>query len=352
MDTERVVVGILHPPEWCGSNEAFESAVQSLRAVDPRVEVGQATYVEDHDRRTARRPGADPQLLLGAPPVPEEVQDLLRRTHVVVAIDLPLDVRSFAPELRWVQSVGAGTTQLQSAGLAEAGIRLTSNGGSNSAGIAEFVLGRVLEAQKRFPEIQALQHERRWEPVYGAQLAGQTLGLIGYGPINQAVAVRAAAFEMRVLATRRTAGARPEASVERFFTTAGLTEMLSECDVVVAAVPETSETVGLMDRAAFAAMPRGSFFVNVGRGTLVDEAALADALRTGALGAAAIDVAGLEPLPADDPLWDVPNLAISAHCSSSPTGMFEVLYRRVQENLRRFITGEALLDEVDLARGY
>ena len=352
MHSDPVVVAVLHPPEWCGTQGEFEAAVAELEAVDPRVEVVQATYVEDHERRSARHLDAGPSLRDDAPPVPADVREALARAEVVVAIDLPFDVAEWAPNLRWVQSVGAGTTQLQTAGLGPAGIRLTSNAGANSAGIAEFAVGRLLEATKRFRELDALQAEHRWEPLYGPQLQGRTLGLVGYGPINQAVAVRAHAFGMHVVATRRTEGAPPEPPVGAFFTPARLHEMLGGCDAVVAAVPETPETTGMMDAAAFAAMRPGAVFVNVGRGSLVDEPALADALRSGHLGAAAIDVAHREPLPADDPLWEVPGLAISAHCSSSPTGMFAALYRHAAENLARHLSGRPLLDEVDLARGY
>ncbi|MCD9624357.1 D-2-hydroxyacid dehydrogenase [Rhabdothermincola salaria] len=352
MDSEPVVVAILHPPEWCGSEGEFDAAVAALEAVDPRVEVVQATYVEDHERRSARGLDTDPSLRADAPPVPDEVRAALGRAEVAVAIDLPFDVAELAPRLRWVQSVGAGTTQLQSAGLGPAGIRLTSNAGANSVGIAEFAIGRLLEAAKRFRELDALQVEHRWEPLYGPQLQGRTIGLLGYGPINRAVAVRAHAFGMPVLATRRTEGAPPEPPVEAFFAPDRLHEMLGRCDAVVAAVPETPETAGMMDAAAFRAMRPGATFVNVGRGSLVDEAALVDALRSGHLGAAAIDVAHREPLPADDPLWDVPGLAVSAHCASSPTGMFAALYRHVADNLARHLRGRSLVDEVDLVRGY
>jgi phosphoglycerate dehydrogenase-like enzyme len=352
MDVGPVVVAILHPPEWCGSAAEFAAAVASLEAVDPRVDVVQATYVEDHERRTARRLVDDPALRRDAPPVPDAVRDVLARAEVAVAIDLPFDVGVLAPGLRWVQSVGAGTTQLQSAGLAAAGIRLTSNAGANSTGIAEFVVGRILEAAKGFRELDALQAERRWEPRYGPQLAGRTVGLIGYGPINRAVARRLAAFDMTVLATRRTPGAAPEAPVEAFFGPDDLHDMLARCDVVVAAAPETPETMGLMDAEAFAAVPPGATFVNVGRGSLVDEEALVATLRSGHLGAAAVDVALHEPLGAHDPLWDAPRLAISAHCASSPSGMFDALYRHLAENLRRYLDDQPLVDEVDPARGY
>ncbi len=345
-----IVVGILYPPAWYGSEHGFHAEVAALEAVDPRVEVLVATYEEPHGVRTARGTGEDARFRPRA--IAPETAAALKRVQVVLAIDLPADISSIAPELAWVQAVGAGTSHLQAAGLADAGIRLTSNGGSASVAIAEFAFGRLIEERKRFRDLAALQQERRWEPLYGTQVAGQTIGLVGYGPINRAVAVRAAAFGMRVLAARRTAGTPAEPPVERFYSSDGLHEMLGECDAVIAAAPETPETVGLFGADAFASLRPGAFFANVGRGSLVDQEALIAALRSGQVGAAALDVASVEPLPADDPLWETPNLQISGHCSSSPPAMFPNVHRVLRENLRRFIDGAPLRHEVSLDRGY
>ncbi len=351
MGTEPVVVGILYPAEWYGPGEGFAVEVEALRALDPRLVVEVAPYDEPHDLRTARG-GPDPDTHRDrAPDVPAATRDLLARAEVVLAIDLPYDVAALAPNLRWVQAVGAGTAQLQSAGLAEAGIALTSNGGSNSIGIAEFVIGRLLQIAKRFRELDVAQESQQWDALFGGQLAGRTLGLIGYGAINQAVATRAAAFGMTILATRRTpAGAEPP--VEHFYGPDGLHEMLARCDAVVAAAPETPETIGLIGATELAAMPADSVFVNVGRGSLLDEAALIDALERGHLSAAALDVASVEPLPAGHPLWDAPNLYLSGHCSSSPEALFRNLHELFRTNLRRHLDGEPLLNQVDLGRGY
>jgi phosphoglycerate dehydrogenase-like enzyme len=351
MSSEPVVVVILYPAEWYGPRDGFDEEVAALVGLDPRVEVVVAAYDEPHDLRTARG-GPDPDALKDQAPEPSaDALAALAAAEVVLAIDLPFDVGSLAPNLRWVQAVGAGTAQLQSAGLAEAGIALTSNGGSNSLGIAEFVMGRLLQVTKRFRELDEAQTGHRWEALFGGQLAGQTLGLIGYGAINQAVAARAAAFGMTVLATRQRP-TDPEPPVERFYAPDGLHEMLGRCDAVVAAAPETPATTGMVGAAELAAMRPGSFFANVGRGSLLDEAALIDALERGHLAAAALDVAGVEPLPADHPLWDAPNVYLSGHCSSSPSALFRNLHLLFQENLRRHLDDRPLLNQVDLERGY
>jgi phosphoglycerate dehydrogenase-like enzyme len=164
---------------------------------------------------------------------------------------------------------------------------------------------------------------------------------------------------MTVLACHRTAAnarAQPEADgvvapVQRFAPDQ-LGEMVSLADVLVFAVPETVETTGMVTRSVLESMRPGSIFVNVGRGSLVDETALIELLRSGHLGAAILDVSSREPMPADDPLWDAPNLYYSPHCAVSIGKMFEHLYELFEENLRRFLSGEDLLNRVVPGTGY
>jgi len=355
MDTSAadapIVVGVLVPPEWFGQD--FERATASLEDLDRRVRVIAEPYLESHDLRSARgKPGARARRD-DAPVLTDAQRGVFAQVDIVLALDLPFDITDVAPKLRWVQAVGAGTAQLQSAGLGPAGIRLTSAAGVNAVGIAEFALARVLQHWKRFREFDEAQARHRWEPVYGRQLAGSTLGLVGLGEINSAVAARARAFDLRVLATRRSATRGAVApNVDELFAPSDLTAMLGQCDAVIAAVPETPETTGMMNRDSFAAMPTGAFFCNVGRGSFVDEAALIEALRSGHLGGAALDVASEEPLPSEHPLWDAPNLFLSPHAAASPGAMFTNLIRLFRENLGSFLADEPLRNEVDLARGY
>ncbi len=353
MSDTPVVVGILYPSEWYGDADGFAREVAAIEALDARVRVIAQGYVEPHELRSARgTPGAE-DLRDRAPALTDAQRAAFAEITVAVAIDLPFDVVTHAPNLAWVQSVGAGTGQLQSAGLASAGIRLTSAAGVNAVGIAEFVLARVLQHWKRLSTLDAARDRHEWTPVYGRQLAGTTLGLIGLGAINSAVASRAKAFGMRVLATRRSATPGATApDIDEVFPPDGLHTMLGRCDVVVAAVPETPETTGMMDAGAFAAMQQGAFFCNVGRGSFVDEPALIEALERDHLGAAALDVASVEPLPGDHPLWNAPNLYLSPHGASVPSTLFVNLHELFRNNLARYLAGEPLRNEVDLTRGY
>jgi phosphoglycerate dehydrogenase-like enzyme len=339
--TERLVIGVLYPPEW---NSDFDDDLDRLRAIDPRIEVIAERYSEPFEARTGRGVPPYDDIMHLVPELTDAQRDAFGRIDCCMAIDLPFEVAALAPNLRWVQGVGAGIAQLQSAGLHEAGIRLTNGSGLTSVAIAEFVWARILGEYKRTRDLDAVQGDRKWSPVFGEQIAGKTIALIGFGPINQAVAGLARAFGLRVLCLRRSAAADP--MIDEVFGPDQLHAMLGRADITVGAVPESAATENLMDAASFASMPAGSMFVNVGRGTLVDEDALADALTTGHLRAAAIDVARVEPLPADSPLWQAPNLYLSAHCSTDPTKLFENLHRLFEDNVRRFIAGEPLRNEV------
>ena len=342
-----IVVGILHPAAWYGDRAAFQQQMDALRALDQRVEVIVEPFVESQERRVAIRPG-DTDTRPPATDLSDAQVEMLSRIEVALTLDLPDHLGTVAPNLRWVQAIGAGVEHLQPK-VEPTLIRLTTNGGSNAIGIAEFVMARILAYYKPLDEIASLQKEHRWEPRYGRQLAGSTIALLGFGPINQAVAVRAHAFGVRVVVVRRNPGATPY-GVSAVHGQPELPAVLAESDIVVSAVPETQETMGMIGRVELDAMRPGSFFCNVGRGSIVDEAALIDALESGHLGGAAIDVASLEPLPAGNALWNAPNLHISAHCSSVPSAMFPEVHRLFRENLARYLRGEPLASEVAVDR--
>jgi phosphoglycerate dehydrogenase-like enzyme len=352
-DSDRLVIGILYPADYEARPRAeLDDDLRRLRELDPRIELVDVRYIESHELRTRR--GADPTADYRhlTPELTDAQREAFTRVQVVVALDLPYDVASLAPHLRWVQGMGAGVSQLTSAGLGDAGIRLTTAAGVNAVAISEFVIGRLLQIWKRLPEIDDYQRRRSWTPAFGREVAGLTLGLVGLGAINRGVAQRARAFGMRVVACRRTyvAGSL-DPDVDELCGPAGLRGMVGHCDAVVVAVPESPGTVGLFDAELFAAMRPGALFCNVGRGSAVDEDALAGALRSGHLGAAAIDVAHEEPLPIESPLWDVPNLYISAHSATSPEHFWANLHELFRENVRRYVTGQPLKNEVDSGTG-
>ncbi|GCD94700.1 D-2-hydroxyacid dehydrogenase [Embleya hyalina] len=349
-----IVVGIMYPPAWdIRPAHALAADLDAVRALDPRIEIVDCRYLEPEDLRTARgRPGAAsrPELRSLAPELTTEQRALLARVEIALVADLPFDVAALAPNLRWVQSCAAGNGQLLSAGLPTERIRLTGAAGVNGAPIAEFVLARLLAFVKRHRDLDTAQRARRWRPAFGGLVQGRTLGLIGVGGIGTQIARRAQAFGMRVHATRRRVEL-PAEHVDRLYHPDDLHEMLAGCDAVVSAVPETADTVGTMNTAAFAAMREGAFYCNVGRGSFVVEPDLIAALRGGRLGGAALDVVADEPLSADDPLWTAPNLYLSAHCSSAALEHFTEVFRLFRDNLGRYLAGEQLRNTIDAQAG-
>ncbi|WP_157218035.1 D-2-hydroxyacid dehydrogenase [Flavisphingomonas formosensis] len=325
------------PPEDIARYDA------ALRALVPDAVIVIAPYEESEQLRVLRgRPPYDEARRL-APQLTDAQRSAFADAEVILTLNLPFDMDRLAPKLRWVQSIGAGVAQLQSAGLEINGVTLTNAAGTASVPIAEFVLARLLEQWKLLPRYADMQRQRDWTPTYGRDLAGSTLGIVGHGAIGAAVAVRAKALGMRVLATKRTVTpGLKDAAVDRFFAFGDLTELLAEADAVVLAAPESAETLHLFDARAFAAMKEGAFFVNVARGSLVDEAALIDALSSGHLAAAAIDVASIEPLPADNPLWTAPDIRISPHSAATVARYFHAVWDLFLDNMGRYRRSEPL----------
>ena len=343
---DPLVVAICYHTEWFAEPLRSE-ALAALAGIDPRIEVVLAPYAESQADRTAR--GAEANFTYGAdgPEIAPETAEAFSRMHVALALDLPVDIVSRAPNLRWVQSLGAGADQFGPCRFADAGVTLTSSSGANAVGIAEFAVARMLEHYKKFPLIRERQIERHWEPIFGAELAGKTLGLIGYGAITSAVGKRARAFDMRIVASRQSAkpgDTHPD--LDAVFPSAELHDMLGQCDAVIAAVPDSPETRGLMSAEALAAMKPGGFFCNVGRGSLVDEPALIAALESGHLAGAALDVLREEPPADDDPIWTAPNTSLSFHNSSVPDTLFENVHQLFNANVERFVRGEPLASPV------
>jgi phosphoglycerate dehydrogenase-like enzyme len=321
---------------------------QVLTAVSERLDIEVVPYgeaVEVRSRRAARPPLADLRGLV-PPPSPELVA-ALGRAEVLLGFDVPVGVDELAPRLRWHQAIGAGVDHLYGAGFGP-DVVVTNAAGVAAAPIAEFVMGRLLAVWKRFDELAALQARHEWRPTFGRLMAGSTLGVVGFGAIGQAA--RAAAFGMHVLAVRRRPGQDP-APADEVFGPDRLPEVLARSDAVVVCAPATPDTRDLFGAAAFAAMREGAVFCNVARGSLVDEEALADALRRGHLGAAILDVARAEPLAADSPLWDVPRLYISPHSAASLDRYMELLLELFADNLGRYARGEPLRNVVDLPAG-
>jgi phosphoglycerate dehydrogenase-like enzyme len=325
-----------------------------VRALCPTTEVVTAPYEITHDQRTRRshEPDNDELRTLEPPLDPQLVADL-GRAEILFTLDAPYDLARLAPHLRWIQALGSGVGQFASSGLDGTGIVLTNGAGVGSIPIAEWVLARMLSITKRLDDHAEQQRRHEWNPRYGSTLMGRTLLIVGLGAIGREVSRRARAFGVHVIGIRRSwvSGATsPDA--DELMGPDRLHQALGRADFVVVSAPGSKENDGLFDAAAFAATRPGAVFINVARGSLVDEPALIAALESGQLRAAAIDVARHEPLPAEDPLWDAPNLSISPHSSTSLEGYMERTFDQFFANLEHYVHDRQLENVVDMTGGY
>jgi phosphoglycerate dehydrogenase-like enzyme len=316
------------------------------------IEIRAVPYDLSHAEQTRRshEPGAPD---LAEIPISDALRAALADAEVMLTLNAPLDLPRLAPRLRWIQAMGSGVGQFVPSNLPAGGITLTNAAGVGAAPIAEWVVGRVLAVYKRFDEHAEQQRRREWVETLGALLEGRTALVVGLGAIGSAVAVRLRAFGVRTIGVKRSfTPGMTDPAVDELIGPADLLATLPRAHLVVVAAPGTAANENLFDATAFDAMRRGAVFVNVARGTLVDEAALVHALRSGHLRAAAIDVAREEPLPAASPLWDTPNLAISPHSSASADRYLERVVDLFADNLGRYVSGQPLRNVVDLSGGY
>jgi phosphoglycerate dehydrogenase-like enzyme len=281
----------------------------------------------------------------------EEFAAGLREAEVLYGGLRPGEVAG-APHLRWVHVTSAGVDGLPLAELRAAGVVLTNARGQHADSAADHAFALLLALSRKVAEAVRHQAERRWVHLAPEVLAGRRLGILGFGSIGQAVARRAHAFGMEVWASRRHP--EPHPLVARMFgpSRAELLELLGGVDDVVAVLPSTPATRGQLDREALGVLRPGARLVNIGRGDLLDEAALDEALRAGRLAGAGLDCLPREPLPPDSPLWSAPNLVITPHIAGAHPDYAERGMAIFADNLRRFCRGEPLRNVVDLEAGY
>jgi phosphoglycerate dehydrogenase-like enzyme len=325
-----------------------------VQAISPGAEVLAVPYDLDHEQRTRRsqEPHA-PDLAAGELELTPGLRSALERADVMVTLDAPLGLPALAPRLRWIQAIGSGVGQFVPSLGPGSGVQLTNAAGIGAVPIAEWVLARVLSVYKRLDEHDEQQRRRHWEQKLGAVVAGRRAVVVGLGAIGTEVAKRLRAFDVHVTGVRRTwTPGTTSPHADEVIGPDALLGALGEAHIVIVAAPGTAANEDLFDEVAFAAMRPGAVFVNVARGTLVDEAALMAALGSGHLRAAALDVTREEPLPTDSPLWDAPNLTISPHSSASSDRYLERVADLFYGNLERFVAGEPLANVVDLTDGY
>jgi phosphoglycerate dehydrogenase-like enzyme len=256
-------------------------------------------------------------------------------------------VIAMLPNLRWVQSTYAGVEPLLDPTLRKDYL-LTNARGVFGGLMSEYVFGYLLLHERHMLERYRAQQERRWDRRITGTLRGKTLGLLGVGSIGTVLAGTARHFDMKVRGFTRASESCPD--VNAYYHCPRLLEFASDLDYLVSVLPNTSETVRIVDASLLAQLPAHAVFINVGRGSAVDEPALVRALQSGKLAAAVLDVFDQEPLPSTHPFWHTPNLLMTFH-TSAPSIPAD-LARLFIDNYRRYAAGQPPLHVVDFEKGY
>lgn len=299
-----------------------------------------------------------PQMKVAHLPTYDHIDEELPDTDIFVGYSLRAKQFARARKLKWIHSTAAGVSQLMYPELRQSRVVVTNASGVHAIPMAEHVLGTLVALARHFPAAVRYQLERHWaqqeiwdSPVRPRELAGQVLLVVGFGAIGRELARRVKPLGMKVWAVTRSGKADRELA-DRVLPAARLDEALPEADFVVLAAPETPETRHLIGGGQLQAMKPTAFLINVARGSLVDEAALVEALERRIIAGAALDVAELEPLPPENRLWSLENVFITPHVGSASELLWDRQIELLLENLERWFSGRALLNQVDFRRGY
>jgi phosphoglycerate dehydrogenase-like enzyme len=326
-----------------------------IQAADPRAEVQfepdllpPARYPADHRGDPGFRRDAEGEA---------RWQALLDRAEVLFgvpgdSVDALAEVVTGAPRLRWIHATSAGAgewvRQAELAPDALERVAVTTSSGVHAVPLAEFAIFGLLAVAKDLPRLAADQRAKAWPEVRRPlrELRDQTLFLVGLGAIGRETARLGKALGMRTVGFRRTEGPPPE-WVDEVHGPQRLPELAGQADAMVVSLPMTDQTAGLVDRATIERLPSSCIFVNVGRGGVVDEPALVDALAGRRIAGAVLDVFATEPLPADSPLWTLPNVLVTAHAAALSARENERIVELFVDNLRRYLDGRPLRNVVE-----
>jgi phosphoglycerate dehydrogenase-like enzyme len=291
-----------------------------------------------------------------------DVLEAARDAQIYLGFGIPASImEAGGNSLQWVHSGAAGVGGSLHEAMIGSRVRFTNSAGIHGPPIAETVVGALLYFARGLDFAVSAKSNREWNaiPFLAAEtpvreIAGMTVGILGYGGIGEEIASRLAVLGVHVLGYCRTprGGDEDEIGVTLLHGPEGLARLIEESEALVLAAPLTSETRGILSRERIGGLPKGAVVVNIARGGLVDEEALVAALRDGRLRGAALDVFTAEPLSEDHPLWSLSNVLITPHTAAVSRGFWRRETSLIVENVRRFFEGEPLINEVDRDRGY
>ncbi len=289
---------------------------------------------------------------------PAELQrwdELLSQADILFDFDLhdPKSLPRRAPKLKWIQATSAGIGEMVGRnGLGNSGITFTTAAGVHGRSLAEFALLGLLYFFRGLPHLTATKQAHHWERYTVRGLDGARVLVIGLGGMGREIALRCSQFSTEVWGLRRGDTSAVPNGVSRMISRSELRDALGQIDALVLACPLTPETRLIIDEPELAAIKPGAVLVNVARGGVINEAAMIEALRDGRLHGAALDVFAVEPLPAESPIWDLPNVIISPHSASTVAAENSRIVDIFIDNLGRFARGEAFRNRFDPQLGY
>jgi phosphoglycerate dehydrogenase-like enzyme len=291
-------------------------------------------------------------------PSDDRVREEIADTDVFIGWSLRPEQFVAAKKLRWIHSPAAAVHQLMFSELIRSNVVVTNSTGVHGPVVAEHAVAVLLALAKRLPQAMRYQAKKQWsqEQLWNQrprprEVDGATVAVIGMGGIGGEFTRRAKGMGMRVLAVRENP-AKGAGGADQVFSSSQIDDVLPQADYVLLCTPVTSATTGLMNAARLKKMKPDSYLINVGRGPLVDEAALIEALKTNRIAGAALDVFVEEPLPKESPLWTLDNVLITPHTAAVTERLWERHFALIVENLKRFLAAQPLLNQVDKKRGY
>lgn len=270
--------------------------------------------------------------------------------EVIFVFRPPQGVWSGARRLRLIQTIGAGVDAVLPAPDLPAGVRIANARGIHGEQMSEHALTMMLAFAKQLPRALDNQRMGRWQSYTPGSLAGKTCSILGMGTIGRAVAERAKQFGMRVIGTQREP--KPWRHADEVLPPEQTQHALQQADYLVVILPKTPQTLNLLNAKILAGLQSDAVLINMARGGIVDEAAVAKMLKEGGLRGAALDVFAEEPLPESSELWMIPNLIITPHVAGLVPDYLERVLQIFIDNMRRLEKGKPLINEIDRARGY
>jgi phosphoglycerate dehydrogenase-like enzyme len=283
--------------------------------------------------------------------IQEDVLKVIEDVDILIAGTFNTEILHRATNLKWVHALAAGVDRLLFPEFVNSPIMLTNSSGVHPIPISEHVLGMMLMFARGLHDAMRSQFQKKWERPTPVELYGKTLGIIGFGSIGERIGHLGKCCGMRVIGLKNTID-YPSTNADELLPPGKLDILLEQSDFVVVSLPLTTQTIHYISLKELKTMKDTAYLINISRGKIIKEDDLIQALQTGIIQGAGLDVFEEEPLPSDSPLWDLKNVIITPHYAGSTPEYFNRAITIFYDNLQRYLKGEPLLNKVDKKRGY